>query len=213
MLVLVDNRDSFVWNLAQAFEVAGATVRVVRADETDARSIAALEPRHVVLGPGPGGPTAARACHEALDAFSGTVPILGVCLGMQVVAEHHGARVVRGEPVHGHPANARHGGDGLWRGVPDPCVVGRYHSLRVAPKSVPSALHVDARADDGTILSLRHRELPVFGVQFHPESILSEHGGALLANFLACDIAGTPHRTDATTTAIDPSRVADPASL
>ncbi len=219
MLVLVDNRDSFVWNLAQAFEVAGAEVRVLRAAETDVAAVAALDPTHLVLGPGPGGPAAARACHDALDAFAGRVPILGVCLGMQVVAEHHGARVVRGEPVHGHPARAHHTDDGLWRGVPDPCVVGRYHSLRVEAGSVPDALVVDATTEDGTILSLRHRELAVFGVQFHPESILSEHGGALLENFLARRATGAAGATGATvatvatdTTGATDARAADAAN-
>lgn len=184
MLVVLDNRDSFVWNLVQAFEALGTEVHLLRTEGLDLASLAALRPDRLVIGPGPGGPSDARASHEALQRFAGKVPILGVCLGLQVIAQHYGASVVRGAPVHGHPSRLEHDGRGLFRGLPSPCVVGRYHSLRVQPATMPDALEPSAWSEDGALMGLRHRELAIEAVQFHPESILSTGGDALLANFL-----------------------------
>jgi anthranilate synthase/aminodeoxychorismate synthase-like glutamine amidotransferase len=185
VLVVLDNRDSFVWNLVQAFEGLGTEVRVLRAQELDLRQVEDADPTHLVIGPGPGGPSEARTSLAALEAFAGRLPILGVCLGLQVIAEHYGAHVVRGEPQHGHPSSIEHDGRGIFAGVASPLIVGRYHSLRVDPASLPATVEASAWSVDGALMALRHRELPIEAVQFHPESILSEAGDALLANFLA----------------------------
>jgi len=185
VLVVLDNRDSFVWNLVQSFQGLGEEVRVLRACEVDLQQVNDAAPTRLVIGPGPGGPSEAQTSRAALEAFAGRVPILGVCLGLQVIAEHYGARVIRGEPVHGHPSPIEHDGRGLFAGISSPLKVGRYHSLRVDPQSLPAQLTASAWSPDGALMALRHRELPVEAVQFHPESILSEAGDALLANFLA----------------------------
>lgn len=184
MLVVLDNRDSFVWNLVQALQELGAEVRVLRALEVELDAVVEARPDRLLIGPGPGGPAAARTSLAALEHFAGRIPILGVCLGLQVIAHHYGAPVVRGEPVHGHQSRVSHDARGLFRGLPSPLTVGRYHSLRVDPGQLPAVLEASAYSDDGALMGLRHRELPVEAVQFHPESILSESGDALLANFL-----------------------------
>ncbi|MCA8979564.1 MAG: aminodeoxychorismate/anthranilate synthase component II [Planctomycetes bacterium] len=184
MLVVLDNRDSFVWNLVQALEALGAEVRVLRAPEVDLAAVVEARPARLVIGPGPGGPADARTSLDALEHFAGRIPILGVCLGLQVVALRFGARVVRGEPVHGHASRVEHDARGLFRGIASPLTVGRYHSLRVESASLPDVLEASAWSEDGALMGLRHREHPIEAVQFHPESILSEPGDALLANFL-----------------------------
>lgn len=186
MLVVLDNRDSFVWNLVQAFEGLGEEVRVLAALEVDVDAVRAARPTRLVIGPGPGGPAAARTSLAALAAFAGEVPILGVCLGMQIIAHHFGARVVRGEPVHGHASGVEHDGRGLFAGLQSPLEFGRYHSLRVDPASLPDELEASAWSADGALMGLRHRRLLIEAVQFHPESILSAGGDALLTNFLRC---------------------------
>ncbi|MCH2107460.1 MAG: aminodeoxychorismate/anthranilate synthase component II, partial [Planctomycetes bacterium] len=147
--------------------------------------IEAREPAGLVLGPGPGRPEAATTTMECLRLAPPSLPILGVCLGHQAIGEHFGGRVVRSEPVHGHEAAVHHDGRGLFAGLPQPMSVGRYHSLILERESLPECLEASARTADGLIMGLRHRELPIESVQFHPESILSRDGHALLGNFLA----------------------------
>ncbi|MEM7200345.1 MAG: aminodeoxychorismate/anthranilate synthase component II [Planctomycetota bacterium] len=183
-VLLLDNRDSFVWNLAQAFEVLGCCVAVQRSDAVSMKQIHAHAPDALVLSPGPGRPADAGICLTAVAQLSGSLPILGVCLGHQVVAECFGAAVDRGPPRHGKTSEIHHGGTGLFRGLPNPLAACRYHSLVVAPHTVPGELRVTARTTDGVIMALAHVAAPTFGVQFHPESFLSEHGGELLRNFL-----------------------------
>jgi anthranilate synthase/aminodeoxychorismate synthase-like glutamine amidotransferase len=184
VLLLLDHRDSFTFNLVQALRGLGADVRVERAEELELADVLALTPERVLLGPGPGPPERASLANELFRC--GRVPALGVCLGHQSLAWTFGARVVRGpRPVHGHADRVVHEGRGVFRGLPDPLTVGRYHSLVVEEPTLPACLEVSARTSDGAIAGLAHRSLPLHGVQFHPESILSEHGERLLANFLA----------------------------
>jgi anthranilate synthase/aminodeoxychorismate synthase-like glutamine amidotransferase len=181
LILLVDNRDSFVWNLAQAFAGLGHATTVVRSDRIDAAAPASA--RAIVVSPGPGRPEDAGLSVELVRRWSGRLPILGVCLGHQAIAVAFGGRVDRGAPCHGRPSPVRHGGHGLYGGVPDGAPFCRYHSLCVQ-EPLPRELRADARLDDGTIMGLRHREHQTFGVQFHPESFRSPHGRLLLQNFL-----------------------------
>ncbi len=178
-LLLVDNLDSFTHNLAQAFEVLGAEVSVVR------ELPALADPTHLVLSPGPGRPEAAEVSRQALEHWKRKIPTLGVCLGHQVIALAYGARVSRAQaPVHGKTSRIRHDGGGLFAGLPSPFEAARYHSLTVEEASLPSELLPCAWSEDGTLMAFRHATLPLWGVQFHPESFLSPEGGRLLANFL-----------------------------
>ena len=185
-LLFVDNYDSFVYNLVQAFGALGAEPVVVRNDAS-VEELAALEPDAVVISPGPGAPRQSGASVEAIRHFAPRMPVLGVCLGHQCIAEAFGGVVDRARvgPVHGKPALVTHGGEGVFRGLPSPFTATRYHSLAVEDGAVPRDLEVTARSDDGTIMGVRHRALPTEGVQFHPESILTVEGPRLLANFLA----------------------------
>jgi len=185
-VLLVDNYDSFVWNLAQALGALGAEIEVVRNDALDADGIAARRPDRVVLSPGPCGPAAAGVSVEAARRLGGRgVPVLGVCLGHQCIAEAFGGRVVLApRPVHGKADDVAHDGSGWLRGLPSPLRAARYHSLAVAEEGLPADLAVTARASDGVVMGVRHRRLPVEGVQFHPESFLTPEGPALLRNFL-----------------------------
>lgn len=185
MIVILDNRDSFTFNLSQFLLELGAEVKVLRSDRTDWPSIQALKPAGLLLGPGPGQPSAATTTMECLRLAPRELPILGVCLGHQAIGEHFGGRVVRSEPVHGHEAAVHHDGRGLFAGLPQPMSMGRYHSLVLERESLPECLEITAHTADGLIMGLRHRVLPVESVQFHPESILSRDGHALLGNFLA----------------------------
>ena len=185
MIVILDNRDSFTFNLSQLLEELGAKVQVVRSDRTDWPTIAALRPTGLLIGPGPGRPAAAGSTSECLQLAPRELPILGVCLGHQAIAEHFGARIVRTEPVHGHEALVQHDGRGLFQDLTQPLRVGRYHSLVVERETLPACLELTAHTADGLIMGLRHREHPIESVQFHPESILSHGGHALLGNFLA----------------------------
>ena len=184
MILIVDNYDSFTYNLAQAFEILGRRVRVVRNDAIDLAGIRRLAPEALVLSPGPGSPESAGvtvACAREPWPF----PVLGVCLGHQAIGQAFGGRVVRAPaPVHGKPCVVRHRGEGLFAQLSRPLTVGRYHSLVVDRSSLPRCLAVTAWSDDGLVMGLRHRERAVFGVQFHPESILTPEGPALLRNFL-----------------------------
>jgi anthranilate synthase component 2 len=182
LILLLDNKDSFVWNLAQALLLLGARVRVARSDRIGVAD--AGESDAIVLSPGPGRPEQAGVCVDVVRCWSGRRPILGVCLGHQAIGVAFGALVVRAEPCHGRVSPVRHHGSGLYAGLPDPAPFCRYHSLVVRPDSVPAALLVDATTDTGLVMGVHHREHPTFGVQFHPESFRSPHGLQLLGNFL-----------------------------
>lgn len=189
MLLVIDNYDSFTYNLVQYFGELGAEPHVVRNDALSLDDVATLEPEAIVLGPGPGTPTDAGITVPLIRRFGATVPILGVCLGHQAIGEAYGGRVVRAPRgvMHGKTSQVRHDATALFAGVPDPLEVMRYHSLVIEAGSLPPTLDVTATAvDDPTeIHAIRHREHPVLGVQFHPESVGTQHGRRILANFLA----------------------------
>jgi anthranilate synthase component II len=185
MILMIDNYDSFTWNLVQYLGELGADVRVVRNDEIEVAAIAELNPSALVLSPGPRTPNEAGITLPAIREFAGKVPILGVCLGHQAIGQAFGGEVVHaGIVMHGKTSTIRHDGRGVFRGVPSPLAATRYHSLAIRRASLPDCLEVTAESEDGEIMGVRHRTLAVEGVQFHPESILSEHGHALLRNFL-----------------------------
>jgi len=184
-LLLIDNYDSFTYNLVQAFLVLGADVRVFRNDEITASEALAQAPTHLCISPGPGTPYDAGVSMEMIRAFSGRVPVLGVCLGHQSIVEVFGGKVVRaGRLMHGKTSTITHDGRTLFAGLPQACEVGRYHSLIAAPEHMPAELEVSAVTPEGEIMGARHRALTVEGVQFHPESILTPAGPRLLENFL-----------------------------
>lgn len=184
MILLIDALDSFTYNLVQAFETLGAQIRVVRHDAIGLEEARALAPEAIVLSPGPGHPTESPA-HMALAASDWAVPLLGVCLGHQALAAASGGRVVRArEPLHGEATPLDHDGTGLFRGLPQGLPVGRYHSLIADPDTLPACWRVTGRSPGGEIMAMAHRTLPRWGVQFHPESILTPDGPAMLANFL-----------------------------
>jgi anthranilate synthase/aminodeoxychorismate synthase-like glutamine amidotransferase len=184
MILVIDNYDSFVYNLARYVELAGCPCEVVRNDALDIAGIREKAPEAIILSPGPRTPKEAGICMEVVQELGADIPVLGVCLGHQAIAESYGASVVRsGDPVHGKASPITHNGKGLFRGLPSPLSVGRYHSLIVhLPEKSP--LRVTAKTTDGTIMALQHVSHPVYGVQFHPESILTEHGLPLIQNFL-----------------------------
>ena len=185
MILVIDNYDSFVHNLARYLRELGWATRVVRNDEVSLDQIAELNPSHLVLSPGPCTPDQAGLSVEVVRRFGPTVPILGVCLGHQCIGQAYGGRVVRARrPMHGKVSRIRHDGRGLFDGLPNPLRATRYHSLVVSRSDLPAALVATAESDEGEIMALRHRSHPVFGVQFHPEAILTEEGYALLGNFL-----------------------------
>ncbi len=184
-LLLIDNYDSFTYNLVQAFLMQGAEVEVHRNDALSIDDAIALAPTHVCISPGPGTPYDAGTSMDMIRAFAGRVPLFGVCLGHQSITEVFGGKVVRaGRLMHGKTSMVEHDGQGLFAGLPDPCEVGRYHSLIAQPESLPPELIVTARTAEGEIMGLRHRDLMVEGVQFHPESVLTPDGPTLMANFL-----------------------------
>ncbi len=187
MLLLIDNYDSFTWNLVHYLGELGAEVRVVRNDAVDVQEAMALRPQAIVLSPGPCDPDQAGICLPlTLAAAEARIPLLGVCLGHQTIGQAFGGRVVRcHEIVHGKMGAMHHEGAGVFAGLPSPFLATRYHSLVVERETLPNCLEVTAWLADGTIMGLRHRDLPIEGVQFHPESIASEHGHALLRTFLA----------------------------
>ncbi|MCC6306531.1 MAG: aminodeoxychorismate/anthranilate synthase component II [Rhodobacteraceae bacterium] len=187
MILLIDNYDSFTWNLVHALGVLGAEVLVRRNDALDVQAAMALRPAAIVLSPGPRTPDQAGiALALVLAAAETGTPVLGVCLGHQTIGQAFGGRVVRAPAqVHGKTSAIRHGGRGVFAGLPDPFRATRYHSLIVAREGLPAALEVTAWTEDGLVMGLAHRERPIEGVQFHPESIASEAGPALLRNFLA----------------------------
>jgi para-aminobenzoate synthetase component II len=184
VILLVDNYDSFVHNLARYIRELDYPCTVQRNDALDLDALDLEPPSHIVISPGPGSPDGAGACNALIARFGARVPILGVCLGHQCIGQVYGGRIVRGAPVHGKTSMVRHGGHGLFAGLPDPLRVGRYHSLVVDPDSLPAELQVIATEPTGAIMALAHRSHPVMGVQFHPESVLTEGGHRLLENFL-----------------------------
>lgn len=185
MVLMIDNYDSFTWNLVQYLGELGATVRVVRNDDVTPGDIAAMSPDGIVISPGPCTPNEAGVSLAAIREFAGRVPILGVCLGHQAIGQAFGGEVVHAaRVVHGKTSAIRHSGRGVFRGLPSPFVATRYHSLSIRRATLPECLEVTAESDDGEIMGVRHREVAVEGVQFHPESFLTEHGHALLKNFL-----------------------------
>jgi len=183
VILVVDNYDSFTFNLVQMIMVTGAEVRVVRNDEAAASDLLAARPSGIVLSPGPGRPESAGCCLDLVRLRS-PVPLLGVCLGHQVLAQALGARVrLAARPVHGKTAAITHHGNGIFAGLDDPFEATRYHSLEVAAESLPPELEVVARSEDGVVMGIGHRQLPYWGVQFHPESIMTAQGDRLRENF------------------------------
>ena len=195
MILLIDNYDSFVFNLARYLENLGQPTQVVRNDQISLDDVARLNPAAIVLSPGPCTPNEAGCCLDVVRRYTGLIPILGVCLGHQTIAQALGGRIVRTTPMHGKASAVLHRGEGLFAGLPSPFAAGRYHSLVVEPASLPPCLEVTAWTEDGTIMAIAHRQAAVHGVQFHPESILTEAGYPLLANFLrlaGLDVAQVP---------------------
>jgi len=185
MLLMIDNYDSFTYNIVQYFGELGEEVRTVRNDEITLGDIAELKPDRICISPGPKSPIDAGVSVDVLKQFAGKLPILGVCLGHQAIGEAFGGKVVRAKEVmHGKTSLIAHTGVGVFKGLPSPFTVIRYHSLAIERASLPDCLEVTAWTDDGEIMGVRHKEFDIEGVQFHPESILSEHGHALFKNFL-----------------------------
>lgn len=184
-LLLIDNYDSFTYNLVQAFLVLGADVLVHRNDQITIDEARRLDPTHLCISPGPGTPGDAGISMRMIEAFAGQLPIFGVCLGHQALVEVFGGKVVRAPRLmHGKTSLVHHDDRGVLRGMPEPFEAGRYHSLIAQPQSLPDALEVSARTDEGEIMAVRHRTLAVEGVQFHPESVLTPQGPVLMGNFL-----------------------------
>jgi len=184
-VLVIDNYDSFVYNLVQYLGELGTDPVVLRNDERRIEEIIALDPDAVLISPGPGTPDDAGVSNEVIRTFAGKVPVLGVCLGHQCIGQVYGGQVVRAPQVmHGKTSLIRHGGVGVFAGLPDPLEATRYHSLVVDRSSVPAVLEITAETDDGIVMGLRHRELGVEGVQFHPESVLTTGGHDLLRNFI-----------------------------
>ena len=185
MLLMIDNYDSFTYNIVQYFGELGEEVRTVRNDEISLDGIEKLHPDRICISPGPKAPVDAGISVDVLKEFQGKLPILGVCLGHQAIGEAFGGKIVRAKQVmHGKTSMIAHTGVGVFKGLPSPFTVIRYHSLAIERASLPGCLEVTAWTDDGEIMGVRHKEFDIQGVQFHPESILSEHGHALLKNFL-----------------------------
>ncbi|MEO6187179.1 MAG: aminodeoxychorismate/anthranilate synthase component II [Steroidobacteraceae bacterium] len=184
-LLLIDNYDSFTYNLVQAFLVLGADVRVIRNDEITVEAAKQLDITHLCISPGPGTPRDAGVSMDMISAFAGRLPIFGVCLGHQAIVEAFGGDVVRaGRLMHGKTSFVKHDGRTLFDGMPQPCEVGRYHSLIAEPASMPAELEVSAITAEGEIMGVRHRHFMIEGVQFHPESVLTPQGPHLMGNFL-----------------------------
>jgi len=184
-MLLIDNYDSFTYNLVQAFAAQGADVMVYRNDAITANEALALEPTHLVISPGPGRPEDAGVSLDMIATFAGSIPVLGVCLGHQSLVQHFGGEIVRAERLmHGKTSMAKHDGKTIFEGLPQPFEVGRYHSLCAENESLPDVLELTAETDRGEIMGVRHKTLPLEGVQFHPESVLTPEGERLMANFM-----------------------------
>jgi len=186
MLAVIDNYDSFTYNLVQYLGELGVEMRIFRNDEISVDDLENnVRPTRLLISPGPGTPKTAGITLEAIRRFAGKIPVLGVCLGHQAIGELFGGHVIRApEPVHGKPVEIENDGKTIFEGLPPVFRAGRYHSLIVERESVPECLEISASSPDGLVMAIRHREIPVEGVQFHPESVLTEHGKQLLANFL-----------------------------
>jgi len=192
MILVIDNYDSFTYNLVQYLGELGAELRVARNDAVSLEEITDLAPERIVISPGPGTPDDAGISLALIRAFSATFPILGVCLGHQAIGQAFGGRVSRARrQMHGKTSEISHDGKGVFHGLPSSFPATRYHSLAVLDEGFPAELEISARAEDGEIMGLRHRRYPVEGVQFHPESILTDQGKALLRNFLSLHAPGT----------------------
>jgi anthranilate synthase/aminodeoxychorismate synthase-like glutamine amidotransferase len=186
MLVIIDNYDSFTYNLVQFLGELGAQMRVFRNDQFTLEALETFSPQGIIISPGPGYPDHAGLSLAVIRQFAGKIPILGVCLGHQCIGQYFGGRIVRApEPLHGKVSSIHHNGLGLYAGLPNPFTATRYHSLMIDPDTLPATLEVTATSEDGVIMGVRHREFAIDGVQFHPESILTSHGSALLKNFLS----------------------------
>ena len=184
-MLLIDNYDSFTYNLVQAFAAHGADVMVYRNDAISVAEGLALEPTHLVISPGPGRPEDAGESLAMIEAFAGRAPILGVCLGHQSIVQQLGGRIVRAERLmHGKTSSVSHDGRTIFAGLPEPFEVGRYHSLCAEHETLPDSLEITAQTDRGEIMGVRHKSLPIEGVQFHPESVLTPAGDALMLNFM-----------------------------
>ena len=220
MILLIDNYDSFVYNLARYVRELGETPLVRRHDAIGVDEIFALAPSHIIISPGPCSPKEAGISTELVRQAGPSIPILGVCLGHQCIGAAYGGEILRaGAPMHGKTSRIHHSGTGLFHGLPSPFTATRYHSLVIGPASVPDTLRVTATSDDGEIMAVQHVEHPVYGVQFHPESVLTEHGYRLLDHFLhgvpatprvlpqAADRALVPPRSDVSTLASAPPPV------
>lgn len=185
MILLIDNYDSFVFNLARYVGELGFERKVIRNDRIDLEEISRLQPSHIIISPGPCDPNTAGISLAAIKEFGPTIPILGVCLGHQAIGQVYGGKVVRAKkPMHGKTSQIKHNEDGLFYGVTNPLKVARYHSLIVSSDGLPSDLIITAQSDEGEIMGLKHSKYPVYGIQFHPESIITEQGYKLLSNFL-----------------------------
>ena len=184
-ILLIDNYDSFTYNLVQAFQVENAEVLVYRNDEIDVQSISEINPTHIVISPGPGNPKNAGISIKVIESFYQTIPILGVCLGHQCLVEFFGGKIIRAEKLmHGKTSQIEHDNHTIFRNMPIPFTAGRYHSLSADKNSMPGQLLVSAKTNEGEIMGVRHESFPIEGVQFHPESILTPEGPKLLRNFL-----------------------------
>jgi anthranilate synthase/aminodeoxychorismate synthase-like glutamine amidotransferase len=220
MILLIDNYDSFVYNLARYVQELGGEPLVRRHDAIAVEEILSLAPSHIIISPGPCSPAEAGISTEVVRRVGPHIPILGVCLGHQCIGAAYGAEIVRaGLPMHGKTSRIHHSGTGLFAGLPNPFTATRYHSLVIAPASVPPSLRVTATSEDGEIMAVQHSEHPVHGVQFHPESVLTEHGYRLLDHFLhgvqvpprtlphAADRALAPRQQEVSTLASEPPPV------
>jgi anthranilate synthase/aminodeoxychorismate synthase-like glutamine amidotransferase len=220
MILLLDNYDSFVYNLARYVRELGETPAVHRNDTLTVEDVAAMAPSHIIISPGPCSPSEAGISTDVVRRLGATIPILGVCLGHQCIGAAYGGEIVRaGQPMHGKTSMIHHRGEGIFRGLPAPFRATRYHSLVIAPASVPDELEVTATSEDGEIMAVQHRRHPVHGVQFHPESVLTEHGYRLVDHFLhgvpaspravplAADGALVPVTSEAGTLASNPPSV------
>ena len=195
MFVLIDNYDSFTYNLYHFLGELGAAVDVRRNDQVSVAEVMTLHPQGIILSPGPCDPDRAGICLELIEAAAGKLPILGVCLGHQAIGQAFGGKVIRGPvPMHGKLTAVQHQGEGIFQDIPSPFMATRYHSLVVERGSLPGCFTVTAETENGLIMGLAHRELPIHGVQFHPESIASEHGHRLLGNFLRLAGLNAPSR-------------------
>ena len=198
MILVIDNYDSFVHNLARYFRQLGCETVTIRNDKVDRALIEEMSPQGIVISPGPCSPDEAGYSVDCVKDFADSIPILGVCLGHQSIVQAFGGEVVRsGQPMHGRQSEVHQSGGSFFENVPNSFLVGRYHSLIAKVNSMPDCLEVTARLDDGTVMAVQHRDRPVIGVQFHPESILTQHGYQMLANF--CTLAGIESATEVLT--------------